>query len=134
MKFKAFLLSIIAVFAPIKAAIITVGILVFSDLVTGIWAAKKRGEKITSAKMRNTVSKLVIFEICLLLAFLTETYLVSNFFPISKVAASYIGLVEFKSIIENLNAINGSPVFDKLLSLVNKKEDEQDPTDLPPAA
>lgn len=135
MKFKAFLLSLLAVFAPIKGAVITVGILVFSDLILGIWAAIKRKEVISSSKMRNTISKLIIFEICLLLAYLTEIYLIGSLFPISKIAASYIGLVELQSIIENLNDINGSPVFVKLLSLLNKKQDEiKDDTTPPDAA
>lgn len=124
MKYKLLILSILAVFAPVKSAIISVGVLVFSDLVLGLWAARKRKEAITSAKLRQTISKLVVFEICLMLAFIVEVYLLGGLFPISKLAASYIGMIEFQSIVENLNDINGSPVFIKLIGLLNKKQDD----------
>lgn len=133
MKAKILLLAVLAIFAPIKGAIIAVGVLTFSDLILGIIAAKKRGEKITSGKLRQTVSKLVIFEVCLLLAFITEFYLLGSLLPISKIAAAYIGIVEFQSIVENLNEINGSPVFTRLIKLLNKKAEEED-TNLPPDA
>ena len=50
------LVSTVAVFAPIKAVILVTGILIFADLFTGIMAARKKGEKITSAGLRRTTS------------------------------------------------------------------------------
>lgn len=133
MKLKLFFLSILAIFAPIKGAIITVGVLIFSDFILGVLASRTRKEEFTSEKMRRTISKMLIFEACLILAFITEVYLIGGIIPISKIAAGYIGLVEFQSIVENLNEINGSPVFVRLLSLINKKQEDIDDEIDPPA-
>lgn len=124
MRVKLFIISILAIFAPIRAAIITVGVLVFIDLITGIWAAKKRKEPITSKGLRRTISKLVVFEAAILLAFLTEKYLTSELVPMCKIATAFIGLIEYTSVLENLNEINGKPIFKKLIDLISKKEDD----------
>ena len=124
MKIKYLLLAVLSIFAPIKAAIFTVGVLVFVDLILGVMAAKKRGEHITSGGFRRTISKLFIFEVCLLLAYLTETYLMGGLLPVAKIAAAFIGMTEYTSILENLNEINGAPVFKKLIGILSKKEDE----------
>ena len=54
---EAFLLSIAAIFAPIQGLLGATAFMVISDLVTGVMAAKKRGEKITSSGLRRTDRK-----------------------------------------------------------------------------
>ena len=80
--------------------------LVVTDLFTGIWAAKKRGEKVTSWGMRKTVSKLLAYEIAIVLAFVMESALVPAL-PVVKAVAGFIGAIEFKSGMENLSRILG---------------------------
>lgn len=128
MNYKALIASIIAIFAPIKAALITIIILVFVDLILGIMCAVKRGEKITSSGMRRTITKIFIFEMAILAGYLTEMYLMGGHMPLSKVVAAYIGLVEYKSILENLEIINGDSIFNSLLKKLNKRvENEEEP-------
>lgn len=118
MKFiSPILMSIISVFAPAKAVLLTTLLLVLVDMVTGAIAAKKRGEKITSAGFGRTIAKILVYELAVGLGFLTETYMTGPMVPVSKIVSSLIGLTELKSCIENLNDINGSPV---LTSLVQK--------------
>jgi predicted transcriptional regulator len=124
MKLKLLLLAILAIFSPLKPAILTVGVLVLSDMVTGIIAAKKRKEQITSAGLRRTLAKLIIFECALLLGYLTEMYLTGNLIPVSKIVAAFIGMVEYKSMLENLNEINGESIFTSLINKLGKDEDE----------
>lgn len=126
MKLKLFILSILAVFAPAKPMLVTVGVLVIVDLITGILAARKRGEPITSSGLRRTVAKMFIFQAAVLMAFLTETYMTGDLVPVCKIVSAFIGLVEYTSILENLNEINGSPIFQRLIRMLSKKEKDLD--------
>lgn len=121
--FKVLFLASFAVFAPIKAVIITVGILIFADLVLGILAARKRGEKITSAGMRRTITKMCVYQLAVLTGFLFETFLLGGLIPVSKLVAAVIGSVEFKSLLENVTEITGVS-FKDLISKLGSKNDE----------
>lgn len=121
---KATSLGFIALLAPIHAVMISVGFLIFTDLVIGIIAAHKRGEKITSSAMRRTVSKILVYQLTIISGFLCETYLLGGLIPISKLAASAIGLVEIKSILESANEIHGKPLFKSVLSKLGSDNDK----------
>ena len=121
---KLFIVSL-SVFLPIKGMILSTLFLVLADMVLGAWAAYKRGEAITSAGFRRTVSKLIIFQVAIITGFICETYLIGGIFPISKLCAGVIGLVEIKSILESCNVIYGGNLFkgiiEKLGSINDKK-------------
>lgn len=119
-------LSILAVFAPIKALIFSVGFLIFADCFTGIWAAKKRKEKITSAALRRTVSKMVIYQLALLSGYLVEVYMIESLLPISKLVAGAIGMVELKSVLENSTAIVGQDIFKSLIKKLGSTNDKSE--------
>lgn len=121
--------AVVSVFAPIKATILVVGVLIIADLITGLFAAKKRGEVITSAGFRRTVVKGLVYQSAILLGYLTEQYLVgTDFVSITKVVSALIGLVEITSILENLNTINGSPIFAQLIEKLGSKNDKLPPS------
>lgn len=119
-------ISLLAVFAPIKPLILSVGVLIFADCLTGVWAAKKRGEKIKSAALRRTVSKMVIYQIALLTGFLVEIYMIESLLPISKLVAGAIGMVEFKSVLENSTVITGQDLFKSLIQKLGSKNDKSE--------
>jgi hypothetical protein len=133
MKFlEALLASIVAVFAPISMAIVTTGVLVFVDLITGILAARKRGENINSGGLRRTTTKTLVYLSAICVGFLVERYMIYDFVAISKIVTGLIAATEFKSILENLDILNGTSVFktaiEKLGSIndilkSNKKDD-----------
>jgi phage-related holin len=108
-------ISTFSVLAPIHAVLIAVGVIIFGDLITGVWAAYIRGEKISSAGLRRTISKIFVYNLAIVLGFVIEQYLISNALPISKIAAGLIGVTEGLSIFENLNSIAGNNVFKSLL-------------------
>lgn len=124
------LLSTLAVFAPIQSVLLVTGVLIFSDLITGILAARKKKKKITSAGLRRTVTKVAIYNAAIMLGFLTEVYMLDGFLPISKIAAGLISVVEIKSILENLDVLNSSPIFksliDKLGSINDTSKDKDE--------
>lgn len=109
-------LSLLAVLTPIKPLLVSVGFLIFADAVSGILAARKRGEKISSSKLRSTISKTFIYQICIISAFVMEKYLISDAMPIAKIVAAAAGVVELKSLLENANQITGINVFDAIKS------------------
>lgn len=115
---EAFILSCLAVFAPIKAMLAVAGILIFADLITGVWAAYIRKEKITSAGLRRTLTKACVYEAALCLGYLAEHFMLQGAIPVTKIVSGLVGLVELKSCYENLNVISGQDllktVIDKL--------------------
>ncbi len=122
------LLSTLAVFAPIKTMLITAGVLVLFDLVTGIWASAKTGVPISSNRLGRTVTKIFVYQLAIICGFLTEKFLVSDALPFAKLAAGYVGLTELKSIYENLSRISGQ---DMLRGILNKLNDRVDDKDIP---
>jgi len=113
----------VAALAPIQAVLISAGVMIFADLFTGMLAARKKGEKITSAAMRRTISKILIYETAIICGFLLETYLLSSLIPVSKLVAGVIGLVEFKSILENCNVVLGQNIFETVLFKLGSDND-----------
>lgn len=126
------ILSALAVFAPIQGIIITAGVIIAVDLITGILAAKKRGEKISSAGLRRSLSKMLIYQTAILTGFLMETYLLHDIFPITKLVGGAIGAVESLSVFENLNQLSGNNIFKKVVDLLGSANDKKRDSEEPP--
>lgn len=122
-KFKLLTVSCLAVFAPIKPLITVAIILVIVDLITGIFAAHKKGEKIDSAGIRRSISKILIYLTALMIGFLTEKFMLDNYLPISKIVASLVGTTEIFSIYENLNVLQGKNIFGRLINMLGSQND-----------
>ena len=112
----AFLISF---FVPIYPQMIAVGVLVSFDFIFGIWAAYKKGEDITSSKMRNTLSKGIVYMFAIITAHLSESYLVQAI-PITQAVVSLVGIIEIKSLFENYSKITGVPFLKSLQKLFDK--------------
>jgi hypothetical protein len=119
------LISTLAVFAPIKAVLLVTGVLIFADLITGILVARKKGQPITSAGLRRTVTKIAIYNTAIMVGFLAETYMLEGFIPVSKIASGLIGVVEMASLYENLNVLHGSNIFKSLIQKLGSVNDSQ---------
>lgn len=111
---EALALSTCALFMPISKLLGTTLAMIIIDLITGIMAAKKQGVPVTSAGLRRTLSKLFVYELALMLAFLVQTYL-SDSLPFISMASSMIALVELTSVYENLNIIGGNNLLKSLI-------------------
>jgi hypothetical protein len=120
-------LAALAILAPIQAVLVTVGMLIMVDLALGILAAKKRGEDVNSASMRRTVSKMFIYELVIIMGYLLQHYLMDDVVPVAKICAAAIGMVEFKSILENADAVNGGSVLKTLISKLGSSNDSLKP-------
>lgn len=120
-----------AVFTPIRAVMATTGALIFADLMTGVWAAVKRGEKLTSKGFSRTLAKIFLYEAALMASYLVHQYMTGDLLPADKLVAGLIGIVELKSILENLNTINGTPVFAQIVNKAISAQEQLGPQDPP---
>jgi hypothetical protein len=67
-----------AFFLPISGILIMIGVLIAIDTITGIWKAKKLGEKITSRKLSAIISKLALYEITVIMFFLIDKFILNE--------------------------------------------------------
>lgn len=123
---KNLALSLIAIFMPLKAIASAILVLTLIDLITGILAARKCGDPIESSKIRRTVSKLMLYYSATLVSYIASVWLVDGLIPIQKMVTTLIGVVEVKSILENLDIIHGGSFFKALLGKLEKKENEEE--------
>jgi len=121
--FEGLLIATIALIAPIKAALLTVFALLILDLVTGVAAAIKLKDPITSRKLKRSVGKFFLYEIGIIAAHIVQQYLIKDSIPALNLMTSLIGVTELKSILENMDRIYGQPLFKALIEkLINSKE------------
>jgi phage-related holin len=113
------LIAALLVLAPIRASLAVTLLLTLADLVTGVLAARKRGEAITSAGFKKTVVKILVYEAVVILGFLVERFLVGDLLPIVKIAGGMVGLTELKSVLENLEELTGMPLLQAIINKLN---------------
>ena len=101
-------------FAPVYPLIAAIGFFVFADFLTGIQAAKKRGELIQSRKMKTTVVKFGSYAIAIISSFLIEKLFLDGI-PALKIIAGLVAFIEVKSINENMKDITGTDIFGEIL-------------------
>lgn len=104
-----------AVFAPAKGMLISALCLIAVDLITGIMAAKKQGTPVTSAGLRRTVSKLLVYEIAIALAYIAQHYLMNDMVPAASIVSGFVGITELTSCYENMNTIGGNDLLKKVI-------------------
>jgi len=130
MKYLQYILvSILLLFAPIYGLLIAVAAAIILDTFTGIFKSiKLHGfESIRSRKLSNVVSKMLLYEVCVLLLFLMDKYLLNEFiirsfgieYMFTKICAILLIFIELVSIKENIEdafKIQIWPMIKKLLS------------------
>lgn len=124
---KATTLSLLALVAPVKAMVLAMLALVALDTVLGIMAARKRGERITSAGLRRTVSKMTAFLVAILAGHVAGVYLFANLIPVASLVAGAIGVVELTSVLENANGLAGKNVFQAVIDRLGSKNQTPHP-------
>ena len=123
------LLSTLAIFTPLTPVLLSVGFLIFCDFFSGLYKAYKTCNKITSNKMSNTISKMVLYNLAILSGFVFEVYILHGLFPITKIISGAIGMIELKSISENVYIITGVSYFERIKELFKRKPDTDTDTD-----
>jgi hypothetical protein len=107
-----------AFFLPIKGFLILSTVLVASDTISGMWAAKKRGERFQSSKFYRLVQKTTVYFMSIIcahgiqLAFMVGTGIEwMPVFPMVHLVAGSICFTEFLSFRENVESLTGVDVL-----------------------
>ena len=109
-------------FAPMWILILWLTIFVLFDLASGILAAKTRGEKLESRKLRRTVTKLIWYYSAVLLAHGLDVGVIPlETLHLAGFMAAIICGVELYSMLENAYTITGNRVFWLLTQFTTKK-------------
>ena len=108
---------------PIWPFIVTAICLVFADAVTGVIAAKKRGERITSRGFYRTSQKIVVYMVSILACEGVRVVFVPGI-PVTYTAAAAISVTELKSILENTKLVSGVNIFQQIGALLPGKGDK----------
>lgn len=93
-------------FIPIQGFLLFTVAVVFADTITGIKAARKEGQKISSKGLYRTTEKIVVYFTSILI-FEGAKNTFSIPFPITYMVAMMISCTELYSVAENVKRITG---------------------------
>ena len=126
-------------FMPISGILILIGLSVILDTLTGVWKSKKLKKPITSRKLSAVISKILLYEITVMLFYLIDYFILNDiiltFFSVelmtTKILALVLVSIEVISINENFKAVKGIDLWASLKNLFARaKEVTQDFKDI----
>ena len=129
--------SILLLFMPIYGLLVAVGASIILDTFTGIFKSiKLHGwSSIRSRKLSNVISKMALYEICIMFLFLMDKYVLNEFvkhafgfdFMFTKVCAIVLIFVELVSVKENIEETFSIDIWALLKKALNRaKETKED--------
>lgn len=123
--FKAAMAMAVAYLAPTKPLLIGIGVLIFLDLLTGIYKTlRSDGSTAISAKgFRKTADKLVLFPVGIVAAYVLEINWLPEL-PIMRISTTWFAITELKSIFENLGRILNIDVWAAIWPRIKEQFDK----------
>ena len=124
---KVLLALAIGLLAPIKGLLIIIGIFILIDTVLGVLAAKKRKIKITSNRLSSMLSKMLVYQLVVILAFALDKLILGDIVAIfisvplliTKIAALFVLANEAYSIDEKIRIVrNGKGIWYQFKRLI----------------
>jgi hypothetical protein len=133
--------SILLLFAPIHGLLIAVASAIMLDTFTGIFKSIKLNgwKSVRSRKLSNIVSKMLLYEVCVLFLFLMDKFLLNEFikhafgfdYMFTKICAILLMFIELVSIKENVEEAFKVDIWKMLKKLLNRaKEIKTDINDI----
>lgn len=134
----AIIAVIIAFFSPIAPLLIIVGLAIFADTLFGILKSYKRKQKITSRRMSAIISKMFLYQFCVIGVFILDKYILGDIISMftthellpTKLVVLTLLSIELKSINENIEAAFNINLWQSLKKMVTRakelKEDVED--------
>jgi hypothetical protein len=120
-------------FVPIYGLLISIGAAIILDTFTGIFKSVKiEGWKsITSRKLSNVISKMALYEVCVLLLFIVDKFVLNEFikhafgfdFMFTKICSILLIFVELVSIKENIEATFSIDIWKMLRKAFNRAKE-----------
>ena len=132
------LLAVVSTFfLPITGILFLIGFAILVDTITGIWKAKKLGIPITSRKLSAIISKLMLYEVAVILFYLIDRFILNDiiltFFSVPLMLTKILSLVlvsiEVISISENYKAVKGIDLWQAMKLLFARARDIQQDID-----
>ena len=126
------LLAVVSTFfLPITGILFLIGFAIVIDTITGVWKAKKLGMPITSRKLSAIISKLMLYEIAVILFYLIDRFILNDiiltFFSVPLMLTKILSLVlvsiEVMSISENYKAVKGIDLWQAMKLLFARARD-----------
>lgn len=126
------LLAVVSTFfLPITGILFLIGFAIVIDTITGVWKAKKLGIPITSRKLSAIISKLMLYEIAVILFYLIDRFILNDiiltFFSVPLMLTKILSLVlvsiEVISISENYKAVKGIDLWQAMKILFARARD-----------
>ena len=126
------LLAVVSTFfLPITGILFLIGFAIVVDTLTGIWKAKKLGIPITSRKLSAIISKLMLYEVAVILFYLIDRFILNDiiltFFSVPLMLTKILSLVlvsiEVISISENYKAVKGIDLWQAMKLLFARARD-----------
>jgi hypothetical protein len=125
---------IVAFLSPIGPLLITVGLAIAADTLFGLIKAYKRKQKITSRRMSALISKLFLYQFCVIGIYVIDKYLVGElvglFTDIPLLATKLITItllgIELISINENIEAAFKINIWKSLKKIVSRAKELKD--------
>lgn len=126
------LLAVVSTFfLPITGILFLIGFAIVIDTITGIWKSKKLGVPITSRKLSAIISKLMLYEIAVILFYLIDRFILNDiiltFFSVplmlTKILALVLVSIETISISENYKAVKGIDLWQAMKLLFARARD-----------
>ena len=106
---------------PISDFLVLTSALVILDLITGLLAAKRRGEKIRSRALMRTTIKLTLY-FAAMLATEGVQYVFAKNVPLPYITAFTIAITELKSLLENVDAGTGARLSKMIIDKLTKRK------------
>ena len=121
-------------FLPISGILGLLFALILSDTATGIWKAKHLKHEITSRKLSAIVSKLLLYELTVIMFYLIDFYILNDiiltFFSVplmlTKVLALVLASIEIMSINENYKVVKGIDLWQSAKLLFARAKEVKD--------
>lgn len=114
--------GIIGFLAPIQTFLICLLVFIGADLISGVMAAKKRGELLESKKLRATITKTTFYFIFIILAHILWHYVMGyTDLKLQRSVSFLLCGVELYSVLENAYCITQHRVFWLLTQFTVKK-------------
>lgn len=94
------------------------------DFITGIWKAKKNNEILTSKRMGDSITKVILYALGVIVMYVLQHHIAKDIINVMFLFAALVCTRETKSIIENIEIITNTKIWffikDQFVTLMKK--------------
>jgi len=113
--------------APIMELLVVTGFFILADFAAGVWrSCKLEGYRsIRSNKMWNTVTKMVLYLLGVVVAYVADVYIITDQIPFLEIITGFICMTELKSIYENIGEATGVDIWTHIRKYIDGKRNSK---------